>query len=433
MANPPSWIIALVAISMCVLMAQANARTSDSPLDQNASNTVSAILISGDNEGVRLVFDMETFVTLEAGIRDAPYRMVIDLPQSRIDLSSDGVRGEPGVIDAIRFGHLDDGRARLVLSTEKPILLKRSFTIARSEGRGVRLVVDLEVVDEQAFHGALAKKTAHVQPQTDETSGREAASQSDEKTSLETARAEKGDRLSARLPRIVIDPGHGGIDGGATAVGRPDIIEKTVVLDFAKKLRAALAETGQFEIKMTRYGDDFLRLSERVTIASKFQADLFVSIHADSLPQHPEVRGATVYTLSARASNALARVLAEQENQSEFIGGYTLKDAPEAVIDILADLSQRDTAIKSDRFAQHLISSLKSQIRFFKRPHQTGAFKVLKAPEIPSALIELGYLSNKHDVAQIESEAWRSQTAEVMAKTIAQFLAPRLTRIGGQP
>jgi N-acetylmuramoyl-L-alanine amidase len=207
-------------------------------------------------------------------------------------------------------------------------------------------------------------------------------------------------------------------------------MEKNIVLTFALALRDRLEKAGKYRVVMTRTDDTFIPLDERVKVARKETAALFISIHADALPKREgDAQGASVYTLSEKASDAEAERLAEAENKADAIGGVTLSEEP-MVADILIDLAQRETRTFSNRFAKTLIGEMKTKVRMHKHPLKSAGFRVLKAPDVPSVLIELGYVSNKSDLELLVSEAWRSKTVGSMAQAIDAFLGKRLATAG---
>ena len=225
-------------------------------------------------------------------------------------------------------------------------------------------------------------------------------------------------------PVIVIDPGHGGIDNG-TQSGSEN--EKSLVLAFGLALRDRIEKGGKYRVVMTRTDDTFIPLDDRVRIARNQSAALFVSIHADALPRREgDAQGATIYTLSDRASDAEAERLAEAENKADAIGGVNLTAEPTEVADILIDLAQRETRTFSNRFARLLAGEMKNTARMYKHPLKSAGFRVLKAPDVPSVLVELGYVSNKSDLEHLVSESWRSRTVGSMALAIDAFFAKRL-------
>ena len=214
---------------------------------------------------------------------------------------------------------------------------------------------------------------------------------------------------------VVIDAGHGGIDSGTTGVD--GLLEKNLVLDEALRLKKVLQKRG-YVVHLTRDTDIYIPLRERVNIARGYQADLFVSLHADSNPD-ASVSGASVYTLSESGSDKEAAALARKENQSDVIAGVDLSGENSPVASILIDLAQRDTMNRSSRFAETAVTQLSQATDILPRePHRAAAFAVLKAPDVPAVLIELGYLSNAHDCEQMGTAEWRDATAQAIAGAV---------------
>jgi N-acetylmuramoyl-L-alanine amidase len=220
----------------------------------------------------------------------------------------------------------------------------------------------------------------------------------------------------------MIDPGHGGIDSGAESLS--GIKEKDLTLAFGQELRDRLAQEKNIKVLMTRDDDTYLRLSERVRIARQHEADLFISIHADTI-RLKGIRGATVYTVSDKASDAEAQALAERENLSDQLGGIEVKvDSPE-VADILFDLIRRETHSFSMSFANTLVGELSTTVGLINNPHRFAGFKVLRAPDVPSVLVELGYLSNPEDEAQLLNPEWRDKAASSIINAISAFASAK--------
>jgi N-acetylmuramoyl-L-alanine amidase len=204
-------------------------------------------------------------------------------------------------------------------------------------------------------------------------------------------------------------------------------MEKNVVLDFSIALRDQLEKSGRYRVVMTRTDDTFIPLAERVKFARARQAQLFISIHADALPKSEgDVQGATVYTLSDTASDAEAAKLAEAENRSDVIAGIDLANEPDDVADILFDLAHRETKTFSHAFSRVLIGEIKGAMRLHKKPLKSAGFVVLKAPDVPSVLVELGYMTNKSDLKLLTSDSWRTKAAASMSKAVEQFFRTRL-------
>jgi N-acetylmuramoyl-L-alanine amidase len=230
-------------------------------------------------------------------------------------------------------------------------------------------------------------------------------------------------------PLMVIDPGHGGIDNGTRAASGE--MEKTIVLEFSLRLRDKIEKTGKYRVLMTRTDDTFVALRERVQFARTRQAALFISIHADALRRREgDAQGATVYTLSERASDARAARLAEVENRADVIAGLDLSTEEKDVADILVDLARRETKTFSMQFAQTVVGTLRSAARLHQHPLKSASFVVLKAPDVPSVLVELGYVSNKADLKALISAEWREHTADAIVRAVDAFLSPRLAGNG---
>jgi N-acetylmuramoyl-L-alanine amidase len=230
-------------------------------------------------------------------------------------------------------------------------------------------------------------------------------------------------------PVVVIDPGHGGEDNGTQS---GEVAEKNLVLAFGLALRDRLEKTAKYRIVMTRTDDTFIPLADRVRIARNQSAALFVSIHADALPRgEGDAQGTTIYTLSDKASDVEAERLADAENRADAIGGINLTDEPTDVADILIDLARRETRAFSSRFAHLLMNDMKLTVQMHKRPLKSAGFRVLKAPDVPSVLVELGYVSNKGDMGNLMSENWRAHTADAMARAVEMFLTKRVAVAAG--
>ena len=242
-------------------------------------------------------------------------------------------------------------------------------------------------------------------------------------------------RADRARPVIVIDPGHGGVDPGAIGprvAGQTPVLEKNVVLTVGKLLAAALLSTGRYDVVLTRSGDTFVPLDQRAGQSRRLGADLFVSLHADSVAVHTNaqaVRGASVYSLSDEASDEQARLLAEKENAADQAGGMpaAAKFDQDQVRNILVDLMRRETAEFSTTFRATVVAELARHIAMAREPQRAAAFRVLKQTEVPSVLIELGYMSNVQDQKLLQSAAWQSQVAGSIATAIDRFFVKRHT------
>ncbi|MEF2551370.1 N-acetylmuramoyl-L-alanine amidase [Aurantimonas sp. A2-1-M11] len=224
--------------------------------------------------------------------------------------------------------------------------------------------------------------------------------------------------------KVVLDAGHGGVDRGA--VSESGTLEKDINLAMALALRDALQARGDVDVVLTRDDDTFIPLEERAAIGRRERADLFISIHADSI-RYANLRGATVYTLSETASDELSREIAASENAADrFAGAEWQRDEP-TVFDILLDLTRRETVSFSEHFATSLVQDLQREdIRLIKRPKRSAGFKVLTAPDVPSVLVELGFLSNREDERLLTDPAWRKDAAAAIAQAVVDFFGEKV-------
>jgi N-acetylmuramoyl-L-alanine amidase len=371
------------------------------------------VRLGGDDKQTRFVVDLDRKLDVAAFTLADPYRVVIDLPQVTFRLPEKaGERGR-GLVKAFRYGLIMQGGSRIVLDTKGPVRVDKAFSLAAAEGQPARLVLDLSATDRESF-----LRNITMQDRTLRTS-----------TKVVSAPPEAS---SDPRPLIVVDPGHGGIDSGTKSASGQD--EKDVVLAFGMTLRDRLEKTGKYRVAMTRSDDTFIPLDERVRFARANKASLFISIHADSIPRSEgQAEGASVYTLSPHASDAEAARLAEVENKSDVIAGVDLSTEPNDVANILIDLAQRETKTFSQQFAHDLIGELKSTTRLHIHPIKSAGFIVLKSPDVPSVLVELGYMSTKDDLVHLMSADWRSHTADSMVHAVDSFFAPRMAGATGRP
>ena len=380
--------------------------------------------LAGDAKQTRVVLDLDKPIQFRAFPLADPYRVVLDLPQVSFKLAAGiGVAGR-GLVKAFRYGLVMPGGSRIVFDLTGPAKIAKSYVLEAANGQPPRLVLEFEEVDRTAFVQLLAPESRpELRPAiADANAGVANAGVARPDASIVTASTQPPDKR----PVVVIDPGHGGVDNG-TQAGGGDIMEKNLVLGFGLALRDRIEKSGKYRVVMTRTDDTFIPLGERVKIARNESASLFVSIHADALPRgEGDAQGATIYTLADKATDAEAERLADAENKSDAIGGVNLADEPTEVADILIDLVQRETRTFSNRFARTLMGEMKNTVRMHKHPLKSAGFRVLKAPDVPSVLVELGYVSNKGDLEHLVSENWRNKTVGSMAQAIDAFFAKRL-------
>jgi len=380
--------------------------------------------LAGDAKQTRFILDLDKAVQFRAFALADPYRVIVDLPQVNFQLPTGVGAAGRGLVKAFRYGLVMPGGSRIVFDLTGPAKIAKSYVLEAANGQPPRLVLEFEEVDRTAFVQSLAPESRpELRPAIAEANA--AAARPDAPAAPKPAPGPPDKR-----PVVVIDPGHGGDDNG-TQAGGGDIMEKNLVLGFGLALRDRIEKSGKYRVVMTRTDDTFIPLGDRVKIARTESAALFVSIHADALPRgEGDARGATIYTLSDKASDSEAERLADAENKSDAIGGVSLADEPTEVADILIDLVQRETKAFSNRFARVLMGEMKNTVRMHKHPLKSAGFRVLKAPDVPSVLVELGYVSNKGDLEHLVSENWRNRAVGSIAQAIDTFLAKRLATAG---
>lgn len=360
--------------------------------------------IVGDMHRTRFVADLSESVEIDIFTLADPYRVILDLPEVGFVLP-EGV-GEPGrgMITAFRYGKISPGKSRVVLDVNGPVRIDKSYVLDRVVEQPARLVVDVVPTTRSEF--MLASRQYQ-----------------DAESAEASARRNRGfvPRSVGERERslIVIDPGHGGIDSGAT--GSTGAIEKDITLEFAQLLGRELDKTGLYDVKYTRQDDSFVALGARVAMARAYGAQLFVSIHANSFSSR-RIRGTVIYTVSDEASDKIAAEIAASENQSDILAGLDIHDVDSnEVKDILIDLARRETRNFGVVFANNLVKELGATTKMFKKPHQQAGFKVLESPDVPSAMVELGYLSNASDEKLLLSSEWREKTAKSIVRAIAGY------------
>ncbi|WP_026380077.1 N-acetylmuramoyl-L-alanine amidase [Afifella pfennigii] len=368
---------------------------------------VTDIRVVGDEARTRMVVELTGEPRFHILKLDAPYRLVVDLPETAFEAEA-AKRQALGLVADYRFGQIAPGKGRIVLDLAGPVAVEKSYLLPSVGDQPGRLVLDLVPTSRETFLKDV---------------GQEATRADRAQAAPKLASLGKGDRLgqsAAGKPVVVIDPGHGGIDSGARS--SDGLFEKDITLRFSKALAEALAKSGKTRPVLTREEDIFLSLRERVEFARARGAALFISVHADTVPQD-YVRGATVYTLSEEASDVLAARLAARENRADVLAGLAIEDQPDEVANILFDLARRETRNLSMRFASDLVADLGAAMTLNKKPRRGASFRVLKAPDVPSVLLELGYLSNELDAKLLKSEEWQVRATEAVASSVEKYLA----------
>jgi N-acetylmuramoyl-L-alanine amidase len=400
---------ALSCVFLGVLLASSAAFAGERPAQPVVPDSLPVATdarLGGDEAQTRFVMDLSRKIDLHAFTLADPYRVILDIPQVVFRLPPKSGEGGRGMITAYRFGLVMQGGSRMVFDLAKPVRIEKAFVVDATDGAPARLVLDLAATDRENFLRRIALDNRVARSEPPATSVPEPAS---------------GDPR----PLVVLDPGHGGIDTGTRAASGE--LEKDIVLDFTQRLREHIEKLGKYRVLMTRTDDTFVPLGERVRIARNAGAALFVSIHADALPHgEGDAQGASVYTVSDTASDSEAARLAEKENRADVIAGVDLKAEPDDVADILIDLAQRETRSYSVQFAHRLVGEMKTATRLHKKPLKSAGLRVLRAPDVPSVLVELGYVSNRGDLHSLLSANWRDRTADSIAQAVDGYFATRM-------
>ena len=364
----------------------------------SASNVIIEKIRFGEHPNqTRIVLDISAPATFSSFQLKAPHRVVVDIQNAIWNLNKSRRTPGDGLVIDYRTGAFRPDVARLVLQTAGPARILRSFTLPPDGKDGHRIVIDIASQNNQMSPPAGDNPVPLYRPQ--------AAPKPENKGTREK-------------PMVVIDAGHGGVDPGA--ISKSGRYEKHITLVMAKELKQALISSGRYRVTLTRSGDQFLRLRERIAIARAADADVFLSIHADSI-RDPKVRGLSVYTLSEQSSDKEAEALARRENKADLIAGVDLTGESPEVTSILIDLAQRQTMNQSAYLAEYLIKTLGRRIKLLRRTHRFAGFAVLKAPDVPSVLIELGYLSNPKEEKLLFNRAHRDQLAQGIVKGLDDY------------
>jgi len=369
------------------------------------------VRVSVTPERARLVIDLAGKTEFALVTLSDPDRLAIDVRAATFSVPEpSGKPAGEGVIAEYLVEQAAPDRVRTILTLSAPAQVQQAYMLDPFEDQPARLVVDVIPATAEEFAENVARDLA-----ASETTAPVAAS---------STPAGGSELPIATRPLVVIDPGHGGIDSGAeTAAG---IREKDIVLAFALRLQELLVASGRFDVALTREDDTFLKLEERVALARTNKADLFISIHADSF-QQPEIRGASVYTRDENATDVLDKVLADKENKTDVIAGFAMPQMAPEVVDILLDLMRREMRHQSFIAAQAIVHQLEPSVALRRFPVRQADFLVLQAPDVPSVLVELGFLSNADDMANLLQGEWQDRTADALARGISTYfdgLAP---------
>ncbi len=395
------------------------------------------------SDKVRMVIELDEIseyrTTMLPAKNGEPYRLIVDLPS--FNWKAGTIKRPPNTnITDVRSGDLSRDVKRIIVDLDKPAQILKAFNIPASGSKVDRLVIDFKSVTKTAFSKSSSKSFGTL-PDTSNLNSliasqfNEAETIKPENDTLKTLKeiilpSKKPSVIGAkqseptptsplRKPLIVIDAGHGGKDPGA--IGAESQKEKDITLAAARTLKKKLEKTGRYRATLTRDNDKYIKLSRRVGIAREKEADLFISLHADSIG-NSKIQGASIYTLSNKASDAQTAKLARRENQSDLIAGVDLSHEDKDVANILLDLAMRDTMNQSKFFANIVVGKMeKKGIRVLPRPHRYAGFAVLKAPDTPSILFEMGFMSNRSEARLLSTSNYRDKIASALIASIDSY------------
>ena len=408
-APPPAASPAAAAPLRPSIPADADRADDDAAKPPDTVSNATGIEIAADRRRTTLTVALTQPVPVAAFALADPYRVIVDAADLGFQLPA-GLSPR-GLVTGVRYGLLSPGQSRIVLDVSGPVRIVKAEVVPSLTGAGAQMIITLEPTDRPTFLAAIQAREA---------------------PPAAAAATEKAPQSASGKPVVIIDPGHGGLDPGA--LGQNGIREKDLTLAVARQVRSMLSARGLVDVRMTRRGDDFLSLDQRVAFSQQAGASLFVSIHADSVGDvgiAQAVRGASVYTLSSEASSKQAKVLAEKENAADLRAGLTAAAGAggDQIKSILYDLMNRETQNFSSEIRSLLVSNLKRTVALAKEPARSAAFKVLQQAHAPSVLVELGYLSHTEDAALLQSPEWQKQVAGSIVAAIEQFFA----RHAGKP
>ncbi|MBU1306244.1 MAG: N-acetylmuramoyl-L-alanine amidase [Alphaproteobacteria bacterium] len=396
-------VLAMPALGVPGAMAQDAPATATEVAPVGLPNVMD-VRVTATPERARLVIDLAAKTEFALVSLDGPNRLAIDVRAATFSVPEPiGKPAGDGMVEEYSVEQAGPDRVRTTLVLTGPAQVQQAYVLDPFEDQPARLVVDIIPASAEDFAANVAKDleaSATVPPVVASTPA-------------------GGSELPiATRPLVVIDPGHGGIDSGAEAVGGAK--EKDIVLAFSLKLQQLLIASGRFDVALTREDDSFLKLEERVALARANKADIFISIHADSF-QQPEIRGASVYIRDENATDVLDKLLADSENKTDVIAGFAAPQMAPEVVDILLDLMRREMRHQSYTLAETVVRQLEPSVAMRRYPVRQADFFVLQAPDVPSILVELGFLSNADDMANLLQGDWQDRTAEAVARGISSY------------
>lgn len=420
------WSIRFVAVAAAVLVGLVCWRVSAEAATASAPGAVvTEIRVGNHGSRTRFVLDLSGGVTAEVFTLANPYRIVIDLPEVGWRLPPRPLPQTVGLFDRVRYGLFRPGTTRVVIETTQPAHIVDARLLGPDIDGGRRLMLDFVQTDHTAYVEASKAGKSRFSisdaPDLSEPSASEpAANEAPAVTTvaLTFARPPRKPLVRREKPLVVLDPGHGGVDPGA--LGTSGTYEKHITLSAAREFKVLLEKSGRYRVVLTRERDIFIPLRDRVTFAREAGADLFISLHADSIKRR-NVRGLSVYTLSETASDKEAADLAESENKADLIAGVDLSHETPEVTNILIDLAQRETMNESARFATLMVKELGNQTRLLRNSHRFAGFRVLKAPDVPSVLVEMGFLSNLQDERDLKKKSYRAKLGTALVEAVDRY------------
>lgn len=389
---------------------------------------VSGVRYGIDGPRTRLVLDLDRPVAFRVQSQSGPPRLILDLDEVRWRVSRDAEGRPRGLARAYRFGLLEPGRSRLVVDMARPFTISRAELLPPSgHSRYHRLIVDVaphtaspRADAARAIPVPLPRPEPAIVAAAVEAAAPAVKPESDGHAVAPAVVPQPKAITAPERPIIVLDPGHGGIDPGAVAVN--GTYEKDIVLEMARELRTLLERTGRYHVVLTRDDDSFIPLRERIMRAREAGGRLFISLHADSIKTAAS-RGASVYTLSETSSDEEAARLAQQENKADILADADLSHHDAVVATILLDLARRDTNNRSIAFADLLAEELAEVATLLRRHRRFAGFAVLKAPDMPSVLLELGYLSNREEAQRLAQADYRAKLAQAIVHALDRYFA----------
>ncbi len=377
-----------------------------SAADSVAASGITSMRIGQGVGSVRIVFDADRKFDYKVFLLNEPKRLVIDTFDVKVSPEIEKYVDKNNLVTKTRLGSVGTDGIRIVFDLQKPAIVKKAFMLAPQSNFGWRFVIDVSIASEREFSSKVGSKYAL----SNENSFAGSYSSSSSKSSSKAKTVNK-------KKIIVLDPGHGGKDPGA--IGYSGVYEKNITLAMAKELKVILEKEG-YKVHLTRSTDIFIPLRDRVKIARKYNADLFMSIHADSAVNR-SAKGLSVYTLSETASDKEAAALAERENKADVVAGLNLLEHSKEVSDILINLAQRETMNRSSEFASFVVQEMRKSVKLRDNTHRFAGFAVLKAPDVPSVLLEMGYLSNRTEERLLKQKDYRRKLAVSTSKAVEKY------------